>query len=110
MGSRDKEKIMSKSFANKVVAERLVLKSVNKYTYGTLQLTGLTNNSISSWVNLHGLEKNSEIELILKEISELCHRMSDRSKEAFESIDDRFLEGISRKIPTLIDLLKDKFK
>jgi len=101
---------MSKSFANKVVAERLVLRSVNEYTSGALQLTGLTNNSISSWVNFHGLEKNSEIELILKEISELCHRMSDRSKEAFESIDDKFLDGISHKIPTLIELLKDKFR
>jgi hypothetical protein len=36
--------------------------------------------------------------------------MSDRSKEAFESIDDRFLDSISHKIPTLIELLKDKFR
>jgi hypothetical protein len=100
---------MSKSFANKVVAERLVLKNVNAYTLGAFQLTGLTNNSISSWANLHCLEKNSVIELTLKEISELCHRMSDRSKEAFESIDDRYLEDIALKIPTLLELLKDKF-
>jgi len=101
---------MSKNFANKVVAERLVLKNVNQYTFGTLQLTGLTNNSISSWVNLHGLEKNSAIEIILKEISELCHRMSDRSKETFESIDDRFLKDISLKLPTLLELLEVKFR
>ena len=101
---------MSKSFANKVIAERLVLKNVNEYTFGALQLTGLTKNSISSWANLHCLEKNSEIVLILKEISELCHRMSDRSKESFESIDDSFLHDISLKIPALIELLKDKFR
>jgi hypothetical protein len=100
---------MSKNFANKVIAERLVLKNVNEYTFGAFQLTGLTNNSISSWANLHGLGKSSEIEVILKEISELCYRMSDRSKEAFESIDERYLDDVSLKIPTLLELLKDKF-
>ena len=101
---------MSKSFANKVIAERLVLKYVNEYTHGVLQLTGITNNSISSWVNMHCLGKNSEIEVILIDLSELCHRMSDRSKEAFESIDDMFLEDITLKIPKLIVLLEDNFR
>lgn len=100
---------MSKSFANKVIAERLVLKNVNEYTFGTFQLTGLTYKSISSWANLHCLEKDSDLVVILKDISELCHRMSDRSKETFESIDESYLNEISLKIPSLREFLKKKF-
>ena len=100
---------MGINFANKVIAERLVLKNVNVYTFGAFQLTGLTNKSISSWANLHGLEKSSDLVIVLKEISELCHRMSDRSKETFESIDESYLDDISLKIPSLTELLKDKF-
>ena len=100
---------MSNSFANKVIAERLVLENVNEYTFGTFQLTGLTNKSISSWANSHGLEKDSDLEVALKDISELCHRMSDRSKETFESIDESYLDEISLKIPSLRELLKNKF-
>jgi hypothetical protein len=100
---------MSNSFANKVIAERLILKKVNEYTFGSVQLTGLTNKSISSWVNLHGLEKSTDLEIALKDISELCHRMSDRSKETFESIDESYLDEIYLKIPNLRKLLKNKF-
>lgn len=100
---------MSNSFANKVIAERLVLKNVNEYTFGTSQLTGLTNKSISSWANLHGLEKGSDLEVTLKDISELCHRMSDRSKETFESIDESYLGEISLIIPSLRELLNSQF-
>lgn len=100
---------MSKNFANKVIAERLVLKNVNKYTFGIFQLTGLTKASISSWGNLNGLEKNSDLEIILKDISELCHRMSDRSKETFESIDESYFDEITFKIPSIRELLKNKF-
>jgi hypothetical protein len=45
----------------------------------------------------------------LKDISELCHRMSDRSKETFESIDESYLDEISLKIPSLREFLKNKF-
>ena len=100
---------MSKKFANKVIAERLVLSNVNEYTHGSNQLTGLTIKSIDLWTMLNGLEKNSGIELVLREISEICHRMTDRSKETFESIDDNYLEAISQKLQTIQTPLKEMF-
>jgi len=100
---------MSKKFANKIAAERLVLASVNQFTSGVNQLSGLTIISIVSWVASNGMGNDNSIELLLRELSEKCHRMTDRSQEAFESTDEIHLNEIKEKIPELQDFMREYF-
>ena len=100
---------MSKKFSNKINAERIVLKCVNRFTNGSKQLTGLTTNSITSWVHLNNLKINNKIELLLYELSDIAYRMTDRSQESFQSMDDMYLDKVKNKISELELLMKVHF-
>lgn len=101
---------MSKKFINKISAERLVLACANQFTNGKKQLTGLTMKSITAWTHINRLEKGNSIELLLLEFSDMCYRMTDRSQEAFESMDEIYLNQIKNKIPELQVLMSDYFQ
>jgi len=100
---------MSANFSNKVSAERVVLACVNEFTSGRNQLSGLTTKSITSWANVNELEKGNSIELILRNLSEMAYRMTDRSQESFESMDEVHLKKIEDKIPELEALMCSRF-
>jgi len=72
------------TFANKVAAERAVLRIVNRHTPGSRQLAGLSWVAIETWQQTIGLAASDPLVAELKELSDLCQRLSDRSHETFE--------------------------
>jgi len=92
---------MKNTFQSKVTAERAVLKVVNTYTSGGKQLGGLSLVAIDAWQRTSGAIGTSDVVRDLKEISDLCQRLSDRSHETFESLDDSLAEPIEVRIRAL---------
>lgn len=101
MGQLYRGNIMSQKFINKVNAERRILLVVNEFTQGSRQLAGLTRYAIKSWTIENGLNEKSEVTSILYSLGDLCHRLSDRSHESFESIDDSVSAEIDGILVTL---------
>ena len=101
---------MSKKFSNKVLAERLILACANQFANDKTQLTGLTMRSISMWATLNQLGEGNRIESLLRKLSEMTYRMTDRSQESFESMDELHLTKIKEKIPELEALVCNYFK
>jgi hypothetical protein len=96
---------MKNTFQNKVMAERAVLSVVNKYTSGDEQLGGLSWVAIDAWQHSGGRVATSVAVQELKEISDLCQRLSDRSHETFGSLDDSLAEVIDARIRSLDQIL-----
>ncbi|HSB98049.1 MAG TPA: hypothetical protein VLC91_16430 [Spongiibacteraceae bacterium] len=92
---------MSKKFANKIMAERKILSVVNEFTKHDIQLTGITAYAISAWATKINPNQNLEIIELLYKLSNLCHRLSDRSQESYESLDEEVTEKIEKIIPEL---------
>lgn len=93
---------MSEKFLNKVTAERAVLSAVNNhYTY-LQELEGLTSIAIKAWAAKNKIEDSDDRVITLISLSELCHKMSDRSQESFKSIDESVMEEVLRTIPKLL--------
>jgi hypothetical protein len=77
---------MKNTFLNKVMAERAVLSIVNNYTSGGKQLSGLSWIAIDAWQRANGSVGTNPVINELKEISDLCQRLSDPSlNEGIES-------------------------
>jgi hypothetical protein len=92
---------MTNSFLNKVSAEREIISYVNQTTKGRLQLTGLSTLAISSWHEKNSSMVSSEVVLCLLSLSDLCQRLSDRSHETFEALDEALQDSIAKKIMDL---------
>ncbi len=96
---------MSKYFVNKVIAERKILKLVNKFTLQNNQLTGMTGYAIKAWLEKENLDNNSYLAKTLYNLGDLCHRLSDRSHEAFESLDNSVMVTINKILIELSEKL-----
>lgn len=97
---------MKNSFVNKVAAERAVLDVVNSYTSGTRQLTGLSWIAIDAWQKNIETMTDQKIVVELKEISDLCQSLSDRSHETFTKLDPDIGLLIASRIQLLSQLMK----
>lgn len=96
---------MSKKFANKVQSERKVLSIINSFTSGKNQLTGLTSYAITSWALNQKLDETHDFINLLHTLGALCQRLSDRSQESFESLDDSIVQKIDDLIPNIYQSL-----
>jgi hypothetical protein len=96
---------MKNTFLNKVMAERAVLSIVNNYTSGGKQLSGLSWIAIDAWQRANGSVGTNPVINELKEISDLCQRLSDRSHETFEAFDPSLNEGIESRMRSLKQML-----
>ncbi|WDG75469.1 hypothetical protein [Pseudomonas chlororaphis] len=97
---------MKNTFINKVSVEREVLRSVNFYTRGARQLAGLSWSAIDAWqraVSMPGIES---LVRELKELSDLCQRLSDRSHETFEPLDPTLYQTLQSRIAQLNEHLR----
>lgn len=92
---------MKNTFFTKVDAERRVLKVVNSYTKGLRQLSGLSWPAIDVWSRQNGLLDSDKVLGQLKSLSDLCQRLSDRSHETFQALDESLSDGVSRGIEDL---------
>ncbi|WP_152615349.1 hypothetical protein [Janthinobacterium lividum] len=93
------------SFVNKVTAERAILKVVNSYTRRGKQLTGLSSIAIEAWQRFNFVPADSPIVVGLKELSDLCQCLSDRSHETFNPMDESAVKLVSARL----DELSQKF-
>lgn len=100
---------MRNTFVNKVDAERRILRLVNSYTKGACQLSGLSWVAIGSWARQNGFLDSSELVERLRLLSDLCQRLSDRSHETFQPIDEVLLSGIEQGVDSLDLSLKTIF-
>lgn len=99
---------MSKKFLNKVAAERVILSAINNHYIKFSELEGLTSISIKSWAIKNKISDNDNRVKTLLSLSELCHKMSDRSQESFESIDESVMNEVMLTIPQLLQNEKEK--
>ena len=95
---------MSKKFLNKVTAERAVLSALNGQYPELNQLEGLTSIAIRSWYVKNNIFDTDKRVITLLALSDLCHKMSDRSQESFESIDESVMDEILVGIPYLLKI------
>jgi hypothetical protein len=93
------------TFANKVAAERAVLRIVNRHTPGGRQLAGLSWAAIEIWQQIVGLAASDPLVTELKVLSDLCQRLSDRSHETFEKLDPMLAQKIDLRINSLEHLV-----
>lgn len=101
---------MNNTFINKVQAERRVLLSVNKYTTGVGQLTGLSSSAIEDWVGRHALVvAHSEVAIQLKGLAAVCQTLSDRSHETFSLVANDSFTSFEAKLLSLQEGLNDAF-
>lgn len=101
---------MSNTFLNKVQAERRVLLSVNKYTIGAGQLTGLSSAAIEDWARRHRLVvMQFEVCTRLQELSAICQTLSDRSHETFAEVGKDSFESFDAKLHALQEQLNLAF-
>lgn len=89
------------SFVNKVTAERAILKVVNSYTNKNSQLTGLSWIAIEDWQRCNAVPPNSSIVIGLKELSDLCQVLSDRSQETFDPLDENVVKQVMARLEKL---------
>lgn len=97
---------MRNTFINKVAVEREILRAVNSYTRGRRQLAGLSWSAIDAWqraVSMPGIEP---LVRDLKELSNLCQRLSDRSHETFEPLDPALYQAIQSRFAELNEHLR----
>jgi len=97
------------SFVRKVEAERSILTEVNIYTKGKGQLTGLSSSAIDNWCLFHNVELNGEVSNTLRNLSDLCNSLSDRSNESFVNIPIERIYKIKKEVLVLIDGLTAHF-
>jgi hypothetical protein len=71
----------SNTFLTRIAAERQGLAAVNAYATGPRQLTGLTWEALSEWQRRIALPEASVLLKCLREYSDSCQRLSDRSHE-----------------------------
>lgn len=93
------------TFANKVAAERAVLRIVNRRTPGVRQLAGLSWVAIETWQQTIGLAASDPLVVELKALSDLCQRLSDRSHETFEKLDPMLAQTIDFRLNSLEELV-----
>lgn len=96
---------MKNTFLNKVTAERAVLRIVNTFTSGGKQLSGLSWVAIDAWQRANADIGTNSLINELKEISDLCQRLSDRSHETFGELDPALSEVIESRILSLKQML-----
>lgn len=108
MGADTMEQVVNQnSFVNKVTAERAVLKVINEITSNEKQLCGLSTVAIEAWVLANARSSCDPLATELRELSGLCQRLSDRSHETFDPLDETIavavtarVEGLSKKLET----------
>lgn len=93
------------SFVNKVNAERAVLTIVNTHTSRNKQLAGLSWVAIDAWQRANQTVGTNPVINELKEISDLCQRLSDRSHETFEPLDASLVSVIASRMQSLKEML-----
>ena len=93
------------TFANKVAAERSVLRIVNRHSPGARQLAGLSWKAIETWQQTIGLSGSDPLVAELKALSDLCQRLSDRSHETFEKLDPMLAQTIDLRVNSLEKLV-----
>lgn len=96
---------MSNSFLNKVSAERRFLSVINARSKNNQQLTGLSSAAIDLWNRQADEKATKEILELLNILAEQCQCLSDRSHEAFRTLDDSITEKIESNIYILTNKL-----
>ena len=96
------------TFVNKVAAERAVLGVVNSRMPRNRELAGLSWASIESWQGALGYPAADPVVQELKQVSDLCQRLSDRSHETFEPIEPALATAISLHLETLMLLMQSR--
>lgn len=99
---------MRNTFINKVAVEREILRSVNMYTRGPQQLAGLSWSAIEKWQRSASMPKIELVVSQLKDLSDLCQRLSDRSHETFGPLDPDLYEVIKLRIAQLTEHLQSE--
>jgi hypothetical protein len=99
---------MKNTFINKVAAERAVLRIINAHTTGTRQLSGLSWTAIDTWQRSSSVMGDQVLVDELREISDLCQRLSDRSHETFSPLDPAINTMIDSRMEVLARLLASR--
>ena len=102
---------MSKSFFNRVEAEREVLSLVNSLFSGRRQLAGLSSAAIEDWLGRTGFGPKARQHLlpVLRDLADSCQKLSDRSHETFAPINPVVGKRISIGMQTLSVALEHAF-
>lgn len=92
---------MKNTFLTRVSAERKVLKVVNIFFPGELQLAGLSRAALSRWESVAGRSRVAKVLPLLKDLAEQCQRLSDRSNETFMTVDNEQANTITKQLEVL---------
>ena len=95
---------MKNTFINKVDAERRILSVVNRHTTGASQLAGLSIIAIDDWQRRTHERRIEDVVELLRALSDLCQRLSDRSHETFQLL----APGLQREIDDAMESLELK--
>lgn len=100
---------MTTTFINKVSAERKILTIINSKFSRNTELTGLTKYAIEKWAQKTQLTHEDKVVVKLKSLGTLCQRLSDRSQESFNSLDQNTMETIEMELTELKYEINSKY-
>jgi hypothetical protein len=93
--------MLSNSFISKVLAEREILRLINRAYAGELQLTGLSSSAIDSWRGRVALPSSHPLIESLLTLGKLTQALSNRSNESFVPVDPDAVPEILRRVAEL---------
>lgn len=99
----------SNTFLTRVAAERLCLAAVNAHATGSRQLAGLTWEALAEWQGRVGLSSDSLLLSCLREYSDACQRLSDRSHETCHHLNDVDAARVSAQLVEVRRALAETF-
>ena len=97
------------TFLTRVAAERQGLAAVNAYASGPRQLAGLTWEALSEWQRRLTLPEASELLKCLREYSDSCQRLSDRSHETVRQLSDADVPRVEAQLAEVRSVLAQTF-
>lgn len=98
---------MNNTFVNKVCAERAILNVLNTHFGKRNQLAGLSGSAIDKWSLAMVLPREGKLISMVRELADLCQRLSDRSHETFKDLDSDAEKKVLMKLDSLKRMLTD---
>ena len=72
---------MQHEFNNRIVAQRAILRAVNRKGYNAEQLFGLSSKAIDRWVSVNRIEPTSRLVQMVRDVSDKLFFLANRSQE-----------------------------
>jgi predicted transcriptional regulator len=92
-------------FNNRIAAQRAILRVINRKSWSSEQLFGLSSKAIDRWVSVNHIESGSELVKLIRDVSAKLFFLANKSQE---QVSDEYT-AVRAEIAAIYDAIRIEF-